>query len=114
MPSVAKRRRRCNSSMPIASSLSKEIGGKRSRGEAPTELEMNVREIGDQDCAPERDKLSERTSTSRICFFEIPNLPHANVPVGKDASDNPVVRSWGEKPALGGAVLDHVALGTRS
>jgi seryl-tRNA synthetase len=46
-------------------------------------------------------------------LLEIPNLPHGNAPVGKDASENPVVRSWGEKPALSGAVLDHVALGTR-
>lgn len=26
----------------------------------------------------------------------IPNIPHESVPVGKDGSDNPVIRTWGE------------------
>jgi Seryl-tRNA synthetase len=45
-------------------------------------------------------------------LLDIPNLPHASVPVGKDPSANRVVRSWGEKPQLTNAA-DHVALGTR-
>lgn len=93
--------------------LSKEIGGKRARGEASDDLEDRVREIGDQiallteqTCAAEEEQKS--------LLLEIPNLPHANAPVGKDASDNPVLRSWGEKPLLlRGAVLDHVALGAK-
>lgn len=92
--------------------LSKEIGGKRARGEASDELETRVREIGDQ-----ISLLNEQTSAAdeeqKRLLLQIPNLPHANAPVGKDASENPVVRSWGEKPALSGTVLDHVALGTQ-
>jgi seryl-tRNA synthetase len=92
--------------------LSKEIGGKRARGESSDELETQVREIGDQ-----ISLLNEQTSTAdaeqKELLLGIPNLPHANAPVGKDASENPVVRSWGEKPALSGEVLDHVALGTQ-
>ena len=52
-------------------------------------------------------------SNRRQLLLGIPNLPHADAPIGKDASENPVVRSWGEKPALSGPVLDHVALGTQ-
>lgn len=44
-------------------------------------------------------------------LLEIPNLPHFKVPIGKDASANPVVRSWGAKPKLDDA-LDHVSIGT--
>jgi seryl-tRNA synthetase len=92
--------------------LSKEIGGKRARGEASDELETRVREIGDQ-----ISLLDEQTSAAdeeqKRLLLQIPNLPHANAPVGKDASENPVVRSWGEKPELSGTVLDHVALGTQ-
>ncbi|MEY2498510.1 MAG: seryl-tRNA synthetase [Verrucomicrobiota bacterium] len=92
--------------------LSKEIGGKRARGESSDELETQVREIGDQ-----ISLLNEQTSTAdaeqKELLLGIPNLPHANAPLGKDASENPVVRSWGEKPALSGEVLDHVALGTQ-
>jgi seryl-tRNA synthetase len=92
--------------------LSKEIGGKRAKGEATEELETRVREIGDQITL-----LTEQTSAAdeqqKDLLLGIPNLPHANAPLGKDPSDNPVVRSWGEKPEPKGAVLDHVALGTK-
>jgi seryl-tRNA synthetase len=92
--------------------LSKEIGAKRSRKEGSDELEARVRKIGE-----EIIDLTARTNAfekqQRILLLEIPNLPHESVPIGKDASANPVVRSWGEKPKLSGKVLDHVALGTR-
>jgi seryl-tRNA synthetase len=29
--------------------------------------------------------------------FELPNLPHASVPLGRDSSNNVEIRSWGEK-----------------
>src|SRR5450631_1769928 len=92
--------------------LSKEIGGNRSRGESSEELETRVREIGDQ-----ISLLNEQTTAAdeqqKALLLGIPNLPHADAPIGKDSSANPVVRTWGEQPALSGPVLDHVALGTR-
>src|SRR4029077_15472558 len=45
-------------------------------------------------------------------LLDIPNLPHASVPIGKDSSANRVVRSWGEKPQITNPA-DHVAIGTR-
>jgi seryl-tRNA synthetase len=91
--------------------LSKDIGGKRSRGESSEELEAQVREIGEQ-----ISRLNEQTSAAdeeqKALLLGIPNLPHANAPIGQDASGNPVLRTWGEKPALSEPVLDHVALGT--
>jgi len=92
--------------------LSKEIGGKRSRGEASEELEDRVRETGDQIALLNEEALASEEAQKNL-LLQIPNLPHAAAPVGKDASDNPVVRSWGEKPKLGGEVADHVALGAR-
>jgi seryl-tRNA synthetase len=92
--------------------LSKEIGAKRSRKEGSDELEARVRKIGEEiiDLTARTNAFEEQ---QRILLLEIPNLPHESVPVGKDASANPVVRSWGEKPKLNGKVLDHVALGTK-
>jgi seryl-tRNA synthetase len=91
--------------------LSKEIGAKRGKGEPTGETEARVREIGD-----EITRLSEQSSSAderqRELLLSIPNLPHPNAPVGKEAADNPVVRSWGDKPNLAHA-LDHVALGTK-
>lgn len=92
--------------------LSKEIGGKRAKSETAEELETRVREIGDQ-IALLNEQTSAADEQQKALLLGIPNLPHANAPIGKDPSGNPVVRSWGEKPELKGTVLDHVALGTK-
>ncbi|OFK22227.1 serine--tRNA ligase [Olsenella sp. HMSC062G07] len=41
----------------------------------------------------------------------IPNIPHESVPYGRDDSDNPVVRSWGEPTTFDFAALAHWDLG---
>src|SRR5216110_2128304 len=92
--------------------LSKEIGGKKSRGEATKDLEAEVRKIGDQIV-----DLDQRSASfdeqQRNLLLEIPNLPHESVPLGKDPSANKVVREWGKKPKLADKVLDHDVLGEK-
>jgi len=92
--------------------LSKQIGMLRSKKEPSSEAEAQVRGIGE-----EIAKLSQAVAATdefqRELLLSTPNLPHAGAPVGADASANPVVRVWGEKPAFGYQPLDHVALGTR-
>ena len=92
--------------------MSKEIGAKRGRGEASAELEDRVRQIGDQISALTQE-IGASEEQQRNLLLQIPNLPHSEAPIGKDASANPVVRTWGEKPKFDGKVLDHVALGTK-
>ena len=41
----------------------------------------------------------------------LPNLPEADVPLGKDESDNQEIRRWGEPKPLGFKAKDHVDLG---
>src|SRR5919198_526042 len=91
--------------------LSKEIGGRRSRKEPSDELEAEVRKIGEQ-IADLTQRVNVLDEEQRNLLLDIPNLPHASVPIGKDASANRVVRSWGEKPQLAKPV-DHVALGAK-
>src|SRR5690242_12866303 len=38
--------------------------------------------------------VDERLNT---LLLEVPNLPDASVPEGKDASNNPTIREWGER-----------------
>ena len=45
--------------------------------------------------------------------YLIPNLLHADVPIGKNESDNKVVRAWGKLPKFDFTPLDHVALGEK-
>jgi seryl-tRNA synthetase len=67
----------------------------------------------DVDIAALERQIAEWKLRQQNLLLQIPNLPHADVPFGKDASANPLVRSWGEKPELSDPVLDHVALGTQ-
>lgn len=40
--------------------------------------------------------LTETQEALSQILLGIPNLPHATVPVGRDSSENPVVKTWGE------------------
>jgi seryl-tRNA synthetase len=71
-----------------------------------------VRKIGDQ-IANLNERAANLEEDQRGLLLEIPNLPHASVPLGKDPSGNKVVREWGTKPKLVGKALDHVALGEK-
>lgn len=92
--------------------LSKEIGGARSRGEDSAAVEEQVRGLGDEIAELVR-QTSEAEERQRDLLLNIPNLPHAGAPVGTSAADNPVVRTWGEKPSFDFPILDHVALGAK-
>ena len=92
--------------------LSKEIGMKRSKGEPSDELEAQVRGIGDE-IAKLNEETAQADEAQRNLLLQLPNLPHDKNPIGRDAADNPVVRVWGEKPALPFAPADHVALAAR-
>jgi seryl-tRNA synthetase len=58
-------------------------------------------------------KLSELESTLDQRMLELPNLPHPSVPVGKDETENQVVRQEGEPRNLPFAPEPHWELGER-
>ena len=91
--------------------LSKEIGGKKSRGEATEEIEQHVRQIGEQIAELNARATAAEDEQSNL-LLQIANLPHESVPVGNDPSANRVIRTWDDKPPLT-KPADHVALGTR-
>jgi seryl-tRNA synthetase len=91
--------------------LSKEIGGKKSRGESTGDLEERVRKIGDEIASLNKQVATAEEQQNNL-LLEIANLPHESVPIGKDPSGNKIVRSWGKKPQLKHAA-DHIALGTK-
>jgi seryl-tRNA synthetase len=91
--------------------LSKEIGGRKSRGDTTGELEQHVRQIGEQ-IAELNARATAAEDEQNNLLLQIANLPHESVPTGKDPGANRVVRSWGEKPLLT-KPADHVALATR-
>lgn len=92
--------------------LSKEIGAKKSKKEATTDLEAEVKGIG-QKISDLEQRAAGCDEQQRTFLLEIPNLPHDSVPLGKDPSANKLVREWGSKPKLAAKALDHVALGEK-
>ncbi len=90
--------------------FSKEIGMKRSKGEPTSEIEDQVRAMGDE-IAGLNAQVTQADELQRDLLLQLPNIPADSVPVGADADANPVVRSWGEKPTLNFEAKDHVALG---
>ncbi|MEK0444787.1 MAG: serine--tRNA ligase [Verrucomicrobiota bacterium] len=92
--------------------MSKEIGSRKSKGEDTSELEAEVRGIGDSVAALNEASaaLDER---QRDLLLHLPNLPHDAAPVGVDASENPEVRTWGKPPELSFTPKSHVELGER-
>jgi len=91
--------------------ISKEIGAKKAAGGDTAEIEATVRGIGDQIAELNR-QTAAADERQRDMLLNLPNLPHDGAPIGRDASDNPEVRAWGEKHDLA-APLDHIKLGEK-
>ena len=47
----------------------------------------------------------------QAALYNIPNIPHGSVPVGKDASANKIIRAWGRERKFDFKPLTHVELG---
>ena len=91
--------------------VSKEIGvlmGQKKLLEAEAK-KAETRQIGDR--ISELDQAIARAEQARATsLLQLPNLPHASVPLGKSVADNPVVRSVGEPPVFAFTPKTHVEL----
>ena len=94
--------------------MSKAIGQLRMKGESNAELENKVRLMGET-IGWTGKRAEEIEKTQRTLLLNVPNLPHDAAPVGTDAADNPVVRTWGEPPVFpaGQEPEDHLKVGAR-
>ncbi|MGJ8633845.1 MAG: serine--tRNA ligase [Luteolibacter sp.] len=89
---------------------SKQIGMMKSKGEDSSAIEAEVRAINEQ--IAKFDTEAEAASAKQTdLLLNIPNLPHAECPVGDNEDANPLVREWGEKPEISDP-KDHVDLAT--
>ena len=92
--------------------LAKEIGMLKAKGESTEDLMQKASSI------PEKiDKLAEKLNVLQrdihSWLSQIPNLPSDDVLVGKDETDNKVVRSMGAPTKFNFEPLDHVEIGER-
>ena len=92
--------------------ISKEIGMKRGKGEDTAAVEAEVRAMGEEIAQLEND-AKQLESGQRVLLLNVPNLPHAECPRGNSAEENPVVRTWGEKPVFAFTPQSHIDLGEK-
>ena len=88
--------------------ISKEIGPKKQAGEDTSAIEAEVTKIKIRLAEIEAEANAAETRQSEL-LLSIPNVPHADCPVGADEDANPEIRVWGEKPEVQDP-QDHVAL----
>jgi seryl-tRNA synthetase len=89
---------------------SDEIARMRKDGADATARIAEMKQLGDAIKAVD-EQIAAVELEARDLLLGIPNRPHSSVPVGADASANPVVRLWGEPPAFAFPPKDHVDLG---
>jgi seryl-tRNA synthetase len=77
--------------------VSKQIGEKKKNKEDASEIIARMGAVSDR--IKQLDEALKQTDEELDAIvMTIPNVPHASVVCGKGAEDNPVIRTWGEKP----------------
>ena len=75
--------------------VSKEISVMKKNKENADERIKEMREVGEKISALDKE-LKAVELQLRDIMLHIPNMPKADVPIGKDDTENPEVRKWGE------------------
>jgi len=91
---------------------SKSIGRAKAEGQDLAPLLAEVADLGERLKAAE-SRLSAIQDELTDISLGLPNLPAADVPEGRDASDNREERRWGAPPQFDFEPRDHVDLGAR-
>ena len=89
--------------------ISKEVGGRKARGEPVEDLLQGMKEKSDHIAVLDAEVAEIDAGLEQI-LLGIPNLPHTKCPVGTDAAHNPEVAVFGDKPAFKFKPLAHVEL----
>ena len=78
-------------------SVSEKIAGLKRSGENADDLVTEMRHVSDKIKSLEKD-LSEDKQAIQTVLMGLPNIPNPSVPVGKDESENPVIKQVGDPP----------------
>jgi seryl-tRNA synthetase len=92
--------------------VSEQIADMKKDGEAADDLVNQMREVAGKIKTLDHD-LSENEDKINQILFGLPNIPHQSVPVGKDSSENPVLKQIGTPPDFNFEPLPHWTLGKK-
>ena len=68
-----------------------------------------TRELGDRIAQLDKEAAEAEAGREQL-MLRLPNLPHESVPRGKTAADNPVIRTYGEKPVFSFKPKSHIEI----
>ena len=85
--------------------VSKEISQSKNPKERETKISA-MREVGEHITALD-EKVHRVDEELNKLIAIIPNIPDADVPIGKDETQNPVIKTVGEKPVFNFTPLPH-------
>lgn len=91
--------------------VSKEIGalmGQKKLAEAEAK-KAETRDLGDRIAKLDQEAKQAEATRDQV-MLRLPNLPHECVPAGKSSEDNPVVRTFGQKPDFDFKPLAHTEI----
>lgn len=77
--------------------VSQQISVMKKNKENADDLVLEMRQVGEEISKLDA-RLKEVETSLKDIMLSIPNVPNEVVPVGKDESDNPEIRRWGEYP----------------
>ena len=90
--------------------VSQQVADMKKAGKNTDDLVVEMRDVSSKIKALDKP-LSENEEKIHNILMELPNIPHPSVPVGKDSSDNPVVRQFGKCPEFEFKPAPHWTLG---
>lgn len=90
--------------------FSKQIGQAKAAGQDVAPLLAESNNLGDALVENEKQLNTLLTELNQL-YYQIPNIPHADVPDGKNEDDNVEIRRWGEPRKFNFAPKDHIELG---
>ncbi len=90
---------------------SKEVSELKKKGQDASKIIEETKKIGD-DIKSIEEKQKELDSQITNLMLRIPNIPAADVPIGKDEKDNVVVKAWGQRKTFDFTPLPHWELGS--
>jgi len=93
-------------------SVSEEVGHLKKNGQNAETLVLEMREVG-QTIKDLEEKSTAIVQEMEKVLYEIPNIPHASVPVGADESANVEVRTWGTPRVFNFEPMAHFEIGEK-
>ncbi len=91
---------------------SEQVAQMKKKGENADDIVSEMKSVSDK-IKILNDELSDSDATIHQILLNLPNIPHGSVPIGKDSSQNPIVKKVGSIPRVDFEQKPHWDLGEK-